>query len=429
MLVKNYKLAYGKEYLNFKFPDNIQTESIEVSSFPIIEDIKKKVKQLLEDPIGTSPLKDIVNSGETVAIVVSDITRLSYKTDGYLAVVLNYLNKAGIKDQDIKIVISTGIHRQQNSEEDKLVVGEEVYNRVEIENHNCRAENLVKLSYTGRGTEITVNRTVYEADRVILTGGISYHLLAGFGGGRKSIAPGVCGYNSIQQNHSLALQNSGDSEIHPQVAAGSLKSNPVSEDMFEIAEKVGVDFAINVVMNEKKEYISVVAGDLNEAFAKGCKVVEKAYGISVADKSELVISSCGGYPKDIQLYQSVKGLDNSSYAVCEGGVIILCSECSDGTGSDEFMNWFDYGGPEEMKKELKSDFTMPGFVALRTADILSRVRVILISGLPDKVVKSVNMIPADNSEEALAKGEEILGNIENITFMPQSALTFPQLNG
>ncbi len=426
-MVENYRLAYGKEYLKFTIPDNVQTRSIEVSDFPVIKDINKKVEQLLENPVDSPSLKEIINSGETVVIIVSDITRLSYKTSGYLSVILDYLNEAGIKDQDITVVISTGIHRQQTSEEDKLVVGEDVYKRVKIENHNCRAGDLVKLGYTERGTEITINRSVYEADRIILTGGISYHLLAGFGGGRKSIAPGVCGYDSIQQNHGLALKDTGDSEIHPQVAAGSLKENSVSEDMFEIAEKVGVDFTINVVVNEEKDYISVVAGDLHNSFLKGCQVVEKAYGIPVVNRSELVISSCGGYPKDIQLYQSVKGLNNSAYAVCEGGVIILCSQCSDGTGSDEFMSWFDYQRINEMKVALKSDFTMPGFVALRAADIMSRVRVILISTLPDEVVRSVNMIPADNPAEAFEKAEEILGNISNITFMPQSALTFPLL--
>ncbi|MCG8525646.1 MAG: nickel-dependent lactate racemase, partial [Opitutales bacterium] len=310
-------------------------------------------------------------------------------------------------------------------EEHRLVVGEEVFSRVKIENHDCQAGDLVHLGYTSRGTEITINRTVYDSERVILTGGISYHLLAGFGGGRKSIAPGVCGYDSIQQNHGLALKDVDSSGINPGVVPGVLKGNPVSEDMFEIAEAVKPDFLINVVVNEKKEVIAVVAGDIYEAFEAGCKIVEKAFGIQVHGQSDVVISSCGGYPKDIQLYQSIKGLDNAAYVVKERGVIILASECSDGAGSDDFLSWFKGAGVEEMRAALNKNFTMPGFVALRVAGIMARARVILLSTLPEEVVKGVGMIPAGTPEEAWAKARHIAGEVKNITYMPHGSLTFP----
>ena len=423
--MKTAQLAWGKEYLTFQFPEEVEIHTIEAAPTQAIANFAEEVQRALEHPINSLPLKEIVKPGEKVAIIVSDITRLSFRTDGYLPIVLNELNKAGVPDQDITVVMSTGTHRVQTPEEHRLIVGDEAFARVKIEDHDCLAKDLVYLGKSSRGTEITVNRTVYEADRVILTGGVSYHLLAGFGGGRKSIAPGVTGYLSIQQNHGLALKDVGPSGLHPYVLTGVTKGNPVAEDMVEIAEKVGADFLINVVVNEKKEYIAVVAGEMNAAFEQGCRVVERAFGIPTDRQSDLVIASCGGYPKDIQLYQAIKGLDNAAYAVRDQGVIILISACSDGTGSDEFMRWFKYPDVHTMREALHRDFTMPGFVALRTASIISQAKVILISTLPDEVVRGVNMVPAKNPEEAWSLAKQYLGEVKTITLMPHGALTFP----
>lgn len=424
-MTKSYDLLYGEERLTFQFPDEIEMQSIKPNKISVIEDYEAEFRNILNDPIGSPPLKDIVSQGETVVIIVSDITRSAYKTDRYLPILVDELNQIGVPDEDITIVISTGTHQSHTAEEDEVVVGSEVYNRVKIENHDATAEDLVYLGESSRGTEIAVNRTVYEADRIILTGGIIYHFLAGFGGGRKSIMPGVCGYDSIQQNHSLALKDIDSSGVNPQVETGVLDGNPVAEDMFEIAEKVDPDFMINVVVNDNKEYLSVVAGDLNEAFKRGCEMVEKAFGVPVETKSDLVICSSGGYPKDIQLYQSVKGLNNAGYAVRDDGVIILCSECADGGGPDNFMKWFDYSGVDNLRKALKEDFTIAGFVALRAVSIASRANVILISDLDDEVIENAGMIPAQTPKEAYQKAEEILNGVETVTLMPQGSLTFP----
>lgn len=421
------KLAYGKGYLDFEFPDEVDTCLIEAAPTRAIVDFEDEVRKALRHPIKSPPLKEIVKPGETVAIVVSDITRLSYRTDGYLPILLNELNEAGIQDEKITVVISTGTHRVQTPEEDRLVVGEEAYKRVKVINHDCYAKDLVHLGNTIRGTEIAISRTVYESDRVILTGGISYHLLAGFGGGRKSIAPGVCSFRGVQENHALALRDAGLTGINSNVGTGILEGNPVSEDMLEICEKVKPDFLINVVVNENREYIAVVAGDINEAFKVGCEVVKQSFSVPIKRRSDLIVASCGGYPKDIQLYQSMKGLDNAGYAVREGGVIILCSECSDGPGSKDFMEWLRYPSISEMRKALDANFLMPGFVALRAASIMSTSRVILISSLADDIVRGVNMIPAENPEKALKIAGGLLKDVKTIAIMPHASLTFPVL--
>jgi len=421
------ELAYGKGHLDFELPDGVDTCLLDAVPTKAIPNFEDEVKKALRHPIKSPPLKEIVKPGETVAIVVSDITRLSYKTSGYLPVLLNELNEAGVQDEKITVVIATGEHRPQTAEEDRLIVGEEAYKRVRVINHDSHAKDLVQLGNSTRGTEIAINRTVYESDRVILTGGISYHMVAGFGGGRKSLCPGVCSFNGIQENHSLSVRNAGPTGINPHVGPGILEGNPVSDDMFEICEKVRPDFLVNVVVNERGEYVAVVAGDIKEAFKAGCKVVKESFSVPIKRRNDLVIASCGGYPKDIQLYQSVKGLDNAAYAVRDGGVIILCSECSDGAGSKDFMEWLRHQSISEMRTTLGVNFLMDGFVALRTASIMSTSRVILISSLADVIVTGVHMIPAENPEKALKIAQGFLKDIKTAAIMPHASLTFPIL--
>lgn len=423
--MNNFKLHYGKGFLNFAFPADIKINKIEAVPTQALKDLAEHTAGALAEPINSPPLRELVRKGDKVAIIVSDITRLAYRTDAYLPVILNALNELGVPDENITAVIATGMHRAQTPEEDLLVLGKEAYGRIKVENHNCYAPDLVPLGRTSRGTEVFINHTVGEADRVILTGGISYHFIAGFGGARKSITPGVGGYNTIQQNHSWALRDADITGINPGVGTGILDGNPVAEDMMEIAKMFGRAFLVNVVLNEHKEFIAVVAGDVEEAFKAGCRVVEKSFGIPISHKSDLVVVSCGGYPKDIQLYQAVKALDNAAYAVKKGGVIIFCAECSDGSGSDAFMEWFDERPLAKMSGQLRDKFAMPGFVALRTASICEMAHVIFIGSLPPDDVKRVGMIPVSTPGEAWAKAQELLGRIEDITMMPQGFLTFP----
>lgn len=421
-------LAYGKNKLYFELPSEVKVQEIEAKTSQPIMNIEETIRQAVSHPLGTPPLIELVRPGDKVVIIVSDITRLWIRTDVLLPVLLDILNEAGVPDQDISIVTATGDHRLQTVKEHTAICGAKVLSRVSIYDHECQASDLVDLGLSSRGTPIKVNRRVWEADKVILTGGIAYHLLAGFGGGRKSIAPGVCGYEMIQKNHSLALKGADPTGLHPNIKTGKMEGNPVSEDMLEIARKVGVDFILNVVVNEKKEFVHLAAGDLQEAHLAGCRVVEEIFGIEIKEVADLAFVSCGGYPKDIQLYQAIKALDNATYAVREGGVIVLISECSDGIGSRPFEEFFEYGDVEGMSAKLHQDFTMPGFVSLRTASICRKTPVILISALPEEVVRRMKMIPAPSLEKAWQLASQILGRQpESIYLMPHGGNTFPIL--
>ncbi|GAB6153972.1 nickel-dependent lactate racemase [Desulfosporosinus burensis] len=426
--MNSFNLAYGKEALSFSLSSSVKVKEIEAKASQPILDIEQAILQALDHPLGTAPLIEVVRPGDKVVIIVSDLTRLWVRTDVLLPVLLDVLNGAGIPDEDISLVTATGDHRLLTLEEHNAICGARVLERVPIFDHECHAQDLVDLGKSSRGTPILVNRRVWEADKVILTGGIAYHLLAGFGGGRKSIAPGVCGYEMIQQNHALALQGGGPSGINPNIETGKMEGNPVAEDMLEIARLVGVDFILNVVVNEKKEFVYLAAGELHQAHLAGCRVTEEIFGIEIEAKAELVIVSSGGYPKDTQLYQSIKALDNASYAVQEGGVIILVSECSEGVGSQPFQEFFKDDAVEGMNSRLHADFTMPGYISLKTASICQKSPVILISSLPDELVKRVKMIPAHSPAEALQLASELLGRQpESVYIMPHGGNTFPIL--
>jgi len=415
----NLSVPYGKSEKHFNLPEEVEINYINANPLMPIKDFKKYILHKLEHPKGSKPFKEIFKKGEKVAIVVSDVTRLWVRSYDFLPVLIDELNRLGIPDEDISIVMSTGDHREQSKEEHRLIVGEEILERIKIFDHDCFADDLAFLGITSRGVNVYLNGRVHEADRVIITGGICYHLLAGFGGGRKSLAPGVSGYKTIQENHGLAIKAEPG-----QIGTGILDGNPVAEDMDEAAAMAGPDFLLNVVVNEKKEFIGIVAGHWRDAHLEGTKIVEEAFGIPIAQKADVVIASSGGYPKDMQLYQSIKTLDNAYYAVKNGGNIILVSECYDGPGPESYLSWFKYNSYETMAKALYEGFTMPGFVALRTAEIMLNKTVYLVSSLEREVVEEVGMIPVDSIDEAL----EIINEkqqIESVHIMPHGSITYP----
>ena len=415
-----YSVHYGKREEVFAIPDSYRVNVIQANPVKPVADVKAGVLAALAAPIGSPPFRQVFGRGDRVVIVVSDVTRLWVRSDVLVPILLDELNAAGVPDNAVAVVFATGDHRDQTVEEHRLIVGDEVLRRVKVHDHDCHAADLADLGKSSRGTTILLNRMVCEATKLILTGGISYHLLAGFGGGRKSVAPGTAGYATIQENHGLALK-AGPGEIGSGIMAG----NPVAADMDEIAALAKPAFLLNVVVDANKDFIGIVAGDWREAHAAGTKIVEQAFAVPIREKAAVVVASCGGYPKDIQLYQSIKALDNADYAAGEGGSIILVSECFDGPGPEAFLSWFRHETYAAMSAALHANFTMPGFVALRTKQILESKTVHLVSGLDAATVMRVGMRPAASVAEALAQALPAAGGLVHV--MPHGALTFPQL--
>jgi lactate racemase len=424
----NFEFKYGKK----KFRINIDNELIIDTLLPKeaapICDISTEVRKVLKNPIGVQPLKEIVKQGEKVLIIVSDITRLWIKTDKFLVYIINYLNSLGIRDEDISILIALGTHRASTEAEKKLIVSEEVYNRIEIFDHDCfDKSNLSYLGDSSYGTPIFINKKVLEADRVILTGGIVFHLFAGFGGGAKSMVPGVAGLETIQHNHRLTFYEGESTGLNPAAGSNKIEGNPMREDITEICRKVNPDFLFNAVLDAEGNFLEFVAGDFEKAWLKGCNTIRELYGIHIAEKADIIIASAGGYPKDINLYQTVKTMDNCIYGGKDDSVVILVSECSEGLGAQEFLEWFQYKSLEDMERALKRNFTVPGYAAYKTAYLAKFRKVLLISSLPDQVALELGFIPASTLEEALKEAYKLSPSRPKVSLMPFGGNTLPIL--
>ncbi|HYF92359.1 MAG TPA: nickel-dependent lactate racemase [Symbiobacteriaceae bacterium] len=420
--MQHVTMPFGKGELAFELPAANKTTTVVPNHRDRLSDPDAAVRHALRSPIQSPPLREIVQPGESVCIITSDITRLSTRPDIILPMLLQELNDCGIPDEQIFIMMACGDHRSQTPEEHRKLVGDRVYGRVRIYDHNAKDEaNLVYLGATRRGTPVWLNKLVHAADRIIITGGLSHHSFAGYGGGRKALLPGVAGYQTIQANHSLVVRKAPGEVTGP----GAIVGNPLAADLMEAAYMAGPDFLINNVTNEHNEVVAVVAGEMEAAWLEGVRICDSMFTIALEQPADLVIASCGGYPKDMQLYQSMKGLENAAKAVRDGGTIILISECSDGPGHPEFVEAFKLGGLAAVGASLQERYTIQKYVCYFVTEILERAAVILVSSLPDDVVKAVGMIPAHSPAEALALAGARAPHAAETILIPYSMVTFP----
>ena len=386
------------------------------------------VVQALAKPIDSAPLSELVGPGESATIIVGDMTRLWARHHVLLPHILNELNRGGIKDADILIVSATGDHREQSPEEHRKLVGEEAYSRVRVIDHRARnSEEMVFLGTTSYGTPVRINRHVAGADRVILTGGIVYHFLAGWGGGKKAIIPGVAAYETIMKNHSLAFLPAEGEGLNPAVCAGSIDGNPCSDDMIQGASMARPDFLVNTVVDDDTHKIAAVfAGNYITAYRAGCQFVNSHFGVDLVEPADLVIASCGGYPKDINFYQTYKTIYNAHFALNKGGTMILLSESREGIGSDDFYRLFtDYSDSRARETALRREYTIGGQMGYHSALVAEENDVLLISKLDEQTVKNMGMIPIKSIEEGLAFVEKKHGTIPATIVMPHGGSTLP----
>ncbi len=408
-------LPYGKTQL----PVSVAGDRIVPRPADPVDDEAAVVRDALRDPIGTAPLRDIVHPGERVAIVVNDITRLT-RTDLILPPVIETLNAAGIPDRDIFIVFALGIHRQHTEDEQKLIVGEEIYSRIHCFDHISTDANLVEIGTTSFGNRVEINRQVWEADRIILTGEIIYHLIAGYSGGRKSLCPGVAGFHTTTFNHRMIFD--------PNCRAGKLDGNPAHEDLLEACRMADPDFIVNVVLSPEGKLIRVVAGHYDLAHREGCRTVDQMLRVDLDESYDLVIASAGGFPVDIDLRQAHKGLENACQALRTGGSILFYAECPSGAGIKSFEEYVTrYRDDFEMRDALEREFVVGGHKAYWVARLGRLYNVHLVSGLDPEFVMRCHFTPVSpaNHEAALRDLIEQAGPKARIAVIPYSGFTLP----
>lgn len=301
-----YEFPFGESSVSVSLPSaQVVNEVCGKKAVPVV-DIVEAVRQALQHPIASPPLNELIRAGESVVIIVSDVTRRWVRFDLFLPVLLDELNRYGVADENITLVVALGAHRQQTDEENELVFGREVVKRVAVcQSQAQKEEDFIFLGTTSRGTPVSIHKRVANADKVIVTGGIVYHIMAGFGGGRKAIMPGVSAYHSIQANHRLCLHPDAGGGIHPDAYAGSVEANAMNLDQLEIGELVKPSFLLNAVFTPEGNFARFVAGHWLQAWKEGCQEVVKSFGVPIREKTDLVVASAGGYPKDIKDYDYV----------------------------------------------------------------------------------------------------------------------------
>ncbi|MDR3561870.1 MAG: nickel-dependent lactate racemase [Negativicutes bacterium] len=345
---------------------------------------------------------------------------------------LDELNISGVPDADIFIIVALGAHRKNTQEEIASICGQEVCRRVVISQHDTHDKgNLVYMGKTSRGVESYMNKQVIEADKMILTGGIVYHLMSGFGGGRKAIMPGISGYDSIQGNHQYCLNKVIGQGLNPNCGSGMVKENEMAIDMREIGAFAKADFLLNAVFTPEGDFAKFFAGHWYQAWEEGCKEVEKIYGVPVSGRADLVVASAGGYPKDINLYQGIKANDNAYLATRPGGAAIVFMECRDIMEPPEYSEWLKIKDPLEFEMALRKNFTVPGYSAFRTRYIAKEIALIVVTSPENaEFMSKAGIIAVADFKTALAVAEKKIGRPDyTINVMTQAANTVPLLRG
>lgn len=410
------ELGFGTGVQTVEIPDANISDILTPNAVTYDLTGEAEVKRALEQPIGSPRLRDIVKPGEKIAIVTSDITRPcpSYVM---LPPLLDELYAGGVKPADITLVFALGCHRKHTDAERLKLAGERAYR--EITCIDGDPTTAVHMGQTRQGTPVDVVEAVATADRRICLGNIEYHYFAGYSGGAKAIMPGVSTRAAIQSNHRMM--------VDPLACAGNITTNPLRADIEEAADICGVDFILNVVLDEHKKIIKAVAGDVTQAHRAGCAFLDTLYEKKIAERADIVIVSQGGAPKDLNLYQTQKALDNAKHAVKKGGVIIVVGACQEGLGEKTFEDWILRSKtPEDLIEWVRTDFKLGGHKAAAIAMVLENADIYLVSKMDPELVRSSFLTAFDSVQEAYDAASKKLGTDASVIVMPYGGSTLPR---
>ncbi|MBQ5952660.1 MAG: nickel-dependent lactate racemase [Lachnospiraceae bacterium] len=411
------RYGFGNSIQEVEVPDRNLIGELHANPVPAGLGEEEEIARALREPVGSPRLREIVHPGETVAIITSDVTR-PMPTAKVMPQLLDELYAGGVRPEDITLVFALGSHRKQTEEEHRKLAGERAFR--EIRCIDSDPDDCVSFGVTSYGTPVDITRTVAEADRRICLGNIEYHYFAGYSGGAKAIMPGCSTRAAIQANHSRM--------VLPQCCAGSLENNPLRKDIEEAGGMVGIDFILNVVLSEHKEILKAVAGDVTLAHREGCAFLDQLYRISLPEAADIVLVSQGGAPKDLNLYQTQKALDNAKHAVKDGGIIILIGSCREGLGEKTFEEWMTTAPTaHSLIERIGREFKLGGHKAAAIAMVLERAEVDLVSELDADFVRSLFLIPQPSAQAALDHAFAKLGPDARVLSMPYGGSTLPHV--
>lgn len=418
--MEQIKLPYGQGDILWptdKYPEFQLIIPGEVEATGSEEEV---IREGLASPFGDKKLAQL-RDAEKIVIVTCDNTR-AVPNKRLMPILLNELEKAGIASDRVTILIGAGLHPPMPSEKFADLLGEDVVKRVQVYSHD--AKDLSQMAYLGessRKTPIYINKRYVEADARIIVGMIDPHQFIGFSGGAKGLVIGLGGEKLIQANHSMLTNTKCE--------LGNIEDNPARLDIEEIGGKVGIDFIVNVIVNNNKEVVKVVAGDYQLAHKTGVKIAKEVCQVK-AKPAHLVVASQGGIPKDVNLYQAQKALKHAAIVAKEGGVIILLAECSEGVGEELFENTMalDSCPSEVIDRFAKTPFKMGAHKAFLWARSLAKAKTILVAdGISQEMADLMMVTKVKDLDEALAMAAQWLPEKFKIAIMPKASSTIPML--
>ena len=418
MSKREIPFLYGKEELNISCPEKNILSVVAPGAMPKGKNEEELVRNALKNPIGSKPLTKIAKPGDKVAIVTDDHARphVGWKM---MPFILEELKTAGVRSEDITIIMGTGTHRPCTKEECEHLLGKDVVANYNVVNHNMDdKDNLVYIGMTSRGNAIWINRIFAQADVKILTGHIAI-ISFGFSGGRKSVLPAICGRETIYYNH--------QHDWITRANFGSLENNIMHDDAMEAGHLAKVDFILNVVLNLEYEVIKAVAGDMVTAWMEGVNYARELYTVPLKRQPEIVITSGGGSPADDTLFQSLKGFQISYLLMKRGGSLILVANCKDGIGDKELEHSLKLG-PEEMFRQINEGKHVHFMADIVNSGLEKAGEVFLKSTLDPEIVKECGFVPVQTVEEAIEKAFAIVGDDASILCLPKGLYIAPVIN-
>ena len=417
-------LAYGKSTIQFEVPDKFE--------FEIIKPIRKQsisetgsfdniINDALSNPIENFALKE-VRPKDKIAIAINDKTR-PVPLNKILPHLLGYLSSLGAKNDQITIIVAVGTHTPMPDDEFNYLVNEDIINNYHIITHNCDDNNnLIFKGYTSRNTPVFINKTFINSDIKIVVGHIEPHHFMGYSGGIKSAAIGLSGRSTINKNHEMLLDTN--------CSVGQYYNNPMRMDIEEIGDLIGVDCALNVILDENKNIIFALFGKPRDVMRKGIQLSDSTCRVKVQKKCDLVITSPGGYPKDINLYQSQKAISHASIMTRDNGYILLVAECIEGSGSSLFEKFvMDISCYEDaINKFMSMGFMIGPHKAFQIAREAARVNLLIKSSINDHLSRRFLLTPVSDIESTLKEITNKDSSVKNIGIMPNAINTIPQIN-
>jgi len=420
----SFKIPYGKNEISFETPSEFKIITAKSKSKPKLSNIEDATANALIHPINSKPLSEMIEKDDTICIIVTDITR-NCPDKEILQPLIEEIKKK-VKQPNLKLLIASGMHRSMSYSEKIEKFGENILKNYQIIDHDARdKKNLISFGNTKNGTPITLSKHACDADFLISIGVVEPHQYAGYSGGYKTVAIGVAGDDTISYTHSRKFIE------HQKTRIGNVDGNIFNDDIIEIGTKAGLDFIINVIFNDEKNVVDIKAGEPLETYKTLVLKAKEISEITLSKPYDVVI--CGiGYPKDANLYQTSRAASYLFYlptpVVKNGGYIIIPAICQEGPGNGvgekRFFEMLKNMTLEEILNH-KNEFKAGEQRAFMMANVLKHCKVIIVGSTTAEIIKATKMIPATTMDEAFEIVKNDIGKDLELLLIPNSLLTLP----